>query len=103
MLMLVAACDSFPGSFDVPPEGPAKLQVHNSGSRIITSVELKACSSNPSGDNKWVMTNIAPGQNWTRGYNQPGCYNAFVAFNSGGDWNSPVTLSLTTTATINPF
>lgn len=103
MLSFAAACDSIPGSFDVPPEGPAKLQVHNSGSRVITSVELKPCVGNTTGQRKWTMTNIGPGQNWTRGYDTPGCYNVAVEFNVNGGWTSPVTLSLTSTATISPF
>jgi hypothetical protein len=100
---VATACDSVPGALDPEPEGPARLVVHNaSSSRTITSVYVKACNNNPAGDTRWVPVEVAPNQNWSRGW-ATGCHTVEVDFNSGGGWATNVTLSATTSTTINPF
>ena len=100
---VATGCDSMPGALDPEPEGPAVLRVHNSSSsRTITSVYVQACSNTARADTRWVPVEIAPNQNWSRGWD-PGCARVEVDFNSGGGWATSVSLSATSTVTINPF
>lgn len=98
-LVALAACDSMPGSMDPEPEGPARLIVKNTGSRVITSVEMRTCSGQFV---KWTRTEIGPGRTWSRGY-EPGCYGVSFDFNSGGGWTGSVQLTESAPATLNPW
>src|SRR5687768_8520735 len=99
-LALLSACDSMPGAIEPETEGPARLIVLNTGSRTITSVELRACGSGSLV--KWSKTSIGPSQSWSYGYDA-GCYGVSVDFNSGGGWGTSVQLSATQSQTIRPF
>lgn len=98
---VTVGCDSMPGVLDPPPPGPAELRVRNAGtSRILTSIELRACGSGQLV--KWTRVSLSPSEIHTGRYPE-GCHNVEIEFKTGGGWIQQVTLSAAAPVQMNPY